>query len=367
MKKTGIGGSIIAGLLAFVPVNSSGFELNGFADVTYTKCVQKDCETVLGDRGGRNGHFTLGELDFFAVSQLDQVDVLLEFTVEEGSEVDLERLTLGYAFSDALRLRVGRFHTPLGYWNTAYHHGVQTQPTIRRPQFLSFEHDNGVLPLHTVGVYASGRFKNQSMGIEYGAMVGNGPRITARDGAVALWPNPVSDDSPGKSAAVHLAVSPSGTPGFSVGGSGHFARVKTDQAALDLGAPPVDVDQTIMAGVLRYERGAWELTGEYFSIRDRDNRSGGSGTHSNHAFYGLVSYAVTPRWVPYLVYENLTVQTGAGEDPYFIKLGASDIAKGIVGVRYHLSHRSSLRGEARRVRWGDYDWTEYAVQWALGF
>jgi hypothetical protein len=346
---------------------SAGFELNGFADVSFEKCTQEDCKTVLGDRGGRNGNFTLGSLDFFAVNQFDQVDVLLEMTVEEGHAVDLERLYLGYTFSDALRLRVGRFHTPLGFWNPTYHHGVQMQPTIRRPQFLMFEDDGGILPMHTVGIYLSGRMKNAMLGIDYGAMVGNGPGITVNDGTVLLLPNDISDNSPGKSVAGQFAISPAWVPGLNVGVAEHFSRVQSDQSVKDLGKPSVDVDQTILAAALTYGRGSLDLKGEYFSIRDKDKLSGGSGTHTSHAYYGLLSYTLADRWVPYLMYEAMSVKSAAGEDPYFIVLDASDVIKAIGGIRYNLTPKSSIRGEARRVKWGNFDWNEYAVQWAIGF
>lgn len=346
---------------------STGFELNGFADVSFTKCTQEDCRTVLGNRGGRNGNIALGDLDFFAVNQFDQLDVLMEMTVEEGHAVDLERLTLGYTFSDALRLRVGRFHTPLGFWNPTYHHGVQMQPTIRRPQFLMFEDEGGFLPAHTVGVYLSGQVKNKTMGIAYGAMVGNGPEITVEDGTVLLSPNNTTDNSIGKSVAGHFTVSPAVIPGLNVGGSGHFSRVQSDQAVKDLGQPTVDVDQTILAAALVYVRESLGLTGEYFTVRDKDMLSGGSGTHTSHAYYGLLSYTLADRWVPYLMYETMSVKNGAAQDPYFFVLGVSDVTKAIGGIRYNLTPRSSIRGEARRVKWGDFNWDEYAVQWAIGF
>lgn len=358
---------LITAAVFFLSVSrSNGFELNGFADVSFTKCTQKDCKTVLGDRGGRNGNFTMGDLDFFAVNQVDQIDVLVEMNVEEGDSIDVERLTLGYTFSDALRLRVGRFHTPLGFWNSTYHHGVQMQPTIRRPQFLMFEDNGGILPLHTVGIYLSGRMKNAMFGIDYGAVVGNGQMITVKNETVLLSPNNVSDNSPNKSLAVNFAISPTGVPGLMVGGAGHFARVQSDQTVQSPFLPSVDVDQTILAGALTYARESLELMGEYFSIRDKDKLSG-SGTHTNHAYYGLLSYALTDRWVPYLLYETKSVKSAAGEDPYFIALGASDVTKAIGGIRYNLTPKSSVRAEARRVRREDFDWNEYAVQWAIRF
>src|SRR4030067_274383 len=99
------------------------FELNGFADVSFTKSTD-------GADEFRNGDFAFGALNLYLAQTLDDIDILVELVVEKGDVLDLESLTLCYTFSDALRLLGGRFHTPLGFWNTSYHHGVQLQPAI---------------------------------------------------------------------------------------------------------------------------------------------------------------------------------------------------------------------------------------------
>src|SRR4030065_563492 len=106
------------------------FELNGFADVSFTKSTD-------GADEFRNGDFAFGALDLYLAQTLDDIDILVELVVEKGDVLDLERLTIGYSFSDAAKLRVGRVHTPLGYWNNAHHHGVQLQPTIEKPDFMN--------------------------------------------------------------------------------------------------------------------------------------------------------------------------------------------------------------------------------------
>src|SRR3989304_2380589 len=206
MKKRVMCGLIL--LISILLLNSQSgraFELNGFADVSFTKSTE-------GADEFRNGDFAFGALDLYLAQTLDDIDILVELVVEEGDVLDLERLTLGYTFSDALKLRVGRFHTPLGFWNTSYHHGVQLQPTIDRPHFLRFEDDGGILPVHVIGAYISGRAKTAVGGIEYGAMVGNGPRITAAEEAGdpnVLHPNNISDNNNGKAIAFNAAISPS--------------------------------------------------------------------------------------------------------------------------------------------------------------
>ena len=147
---------------------SHAFELKGFTDVSFTKSTE-------GADEFRNGDFAFGTLDLYLAQSLENVEILAELIVEFGNVLDLERLYLGYAFSDELRLRIGRLHTPLGVWNTSYHHGVQLQPTIQRPVFLNFEDDGGIIPTHVVGVYLTGRTRTTAGVLEYGAMIGNGP------------------------------------------------------------------------------------------------------------------------------------------------------------------------------------------------
>jgi hypothetical protein len=344
--------------LAFWIVPQAGaFELNGFTDVTFSKCTDP-CAL----EEGRNGGFAFGSLDFYLARQEGNLDILVELVVEEGAILDLERLTLGYTFSDALRLRVGRFHTPLGFWNTSYHHGVILQPTVQRPEFLVFEDDGGVLPIHNVGVYLSGRVKSSWMATEYGVMVANGAYITSEDGASNLiMPGNTFDNSQGKAVAFNLAVTPSALPALKIGVSGHMSRVQDDDSAVL--PDSVDVDQTILNGSVMYMGDALGLMGEYYAITDEDN-IGGAGSKTSNAYYALVTYTIAERWIPYVLYENMDIQEA---DPYFISLGSSDVTKTHGGLRYNITYKSTVKAEFTRVEWGDEDWNSYAVQWSLAF
>jgi len=41
--------------------------------------------------------------------------------------VDVERSIIRYDYNDFFKTFVGRYHTPIGYWNTAFHHGAWLQ------------------------------------------------------------------------------------------------------------------------------------------------------------------------------------------------------------------------------------------------
>ena len=358
MKKRVMGGLIL--LISILLLNGQSghaFELNGFADVSFTKSTD-------GADEFRNGDFAFGALNLYLAQTLDDIDILVELVVEKGDVLDLERLTLGYTFSDALRLRGGRFHTPLGFWNTSYHHGVQLQPTIDRPHFLRFEDDGGILPVHVIGGYISGRAGTAVGAIEYGAMLGNGPRIISEDGAVnVLHPNNISDNNNSKAIAFNAAISPSAIEGLKIGFSGHIAEIESDATVIS--GIVSDLDQTIFGAALTYSIGNIHLASEYFSIKDTDNSGATDEDFTSNAYYGLITYTLLDKYVPYLMYENISVKE---DDPYFTSLGTADTQEMIAGLRYNINYRSAVKGEYRRIiDIGDLDWNEYAVQWTLAF
>lgn len=345
------------------------FELNGFTDVSFTKSYK-------GGEEFKDGNFAIGTLDLYLAQNLEDTEILVELVIEEGDVLDLERLYIGYTFSDALRVRAGRFHIPLGFWNTSYHHGVQLQPTIKRPEFLNFEDNGGIIPAHMIGAYISGRVRPSLGAVEYGALIGNGPRITNYEGMGhnSLVPNNIEDNNSEKSFAFHVAISPEAIEGLKVGLSGNFSKIQNDQHAVknDENAiiNPVNVDQSILAAALKYDIGNAGLSGEYFTIQNKDNSGGGTKTSS--AYYGLATYSINDTFIPYVMYDNISADQS---DPYFKSLGTQDISKLTAGLRYNISYRSSIKGEFRAVdkrnaptpdKKND-SWNEYAIQWALAF
>jgi len=288
---------------------------------------------------------------------LDDIDILVELIVEKGNVLDLERLTIGYTFSDAAKLRVGRFHTPIGFWNNAYHHGVQLQPTIERPDFLKFEDDGGIIPTHVVGASLSGRVNTGVGAVDYSAMIGNGPMIETVEGV--LSPNNISDNNVGKAVAFNAAISPSALEGLKLGVSGHIAEIKSNDIPMT-----VAVDQAIYAFAATYANGPLGLAAEYYTINDKDEAT--EDDFSNNAYYGLITYTLMEKWVPYVMYENLSVEEA---DPYMAALEiGKDTEELTVGLRYNINYRSSVKGEYRNIiDEGGADWNEVAFQWALAF
>src|SRR5437016_5876969 len=153
--------------------------MRGFGDITLHGDSQRHDTTA----------FSLGQLNLFVTSDISEKFKFLSEIVFEGGPdnifgetrgennafgVDVERMVLQYSHSDYFKLAVGRYHTAIGYYNTAYHHSTWFQTTTGRPFLFQFEDRGGILPVHNFGASASGLIPSGHLGLHYVAEVGNG-------------------------------------------------------------------------------------------------------------------------------------------------------------------------------------------------
>jgi len=148
--------------------------IQGFADVGW---VGND--RALIPTSPSTNSFYLGQMNLFITSRLSDTSGIIAETVFESDSnnaygVELERLLYNYAPSDYFNVSVGRFHTAIGYYNTAYHHSTWMQTAMDRPFLFAFEDDGGILPIHNVGVSVTGRIPSGGLGLHYIAEIGNG-------------------------------------------------------------------------------------------------------------------------------------------------------------------------------------------------
>ena len=297
--------------------------LRGFLDVDYLT-PDKDM--------GRKSGFYLGQFDLYITSRLSDKLSFLSETVIEYDEaagefgVDLERAAILYALTEHLRVSAGKMHTPLGYWNNAYHHGRVMQPTIERPQVVEFEDGGGPLPVHSVGVQLSGRDLGEAH-LGFDAMIGNG-----------LGNRPVPDDA-NNSQAVSLAVHSQLTTSLRVGLSGyrdHQAVGSTTLRGIPLAAA---MDQTIAGGFASFFDEHAELVVEGHRVA---NESAGRTT-SSPGWFAYAGARVTDKLVPYVLHDDLRL---ADNDPYYL---GGHTRREIVGVRYEQLSTAVYKLELRSI------------------
>ncbi len=90
------------------------------------------------------------ELDLFYSYKKGSLLVLVEYFLN-NDENEFERMQIGWTDNKNTTAWLGRFHNPLGYWNTAQHHGNYLQTSISRPSIAEFSDDGGIMPMHVTG------------------------------------------------------------------------------------------------------------------------------------------------------------------------------------------------------------------------
>ena len=139
---------------------------------------------VFGDVGAQSYNhipdtFMFGSLDLFMTARLsDKVSTLGEvlFTAENDNSLspDVERLLLTCRQNDYFAASVGRYHSWVGYYNTAFNYGEFLETTTDRPFMYAFDDQGGVLPMQEVGVNFTGKIPSGKLGLNYVVELGNG-------------------------------------------------------------------------------------------------------------------------------------------------------------------------------------------------
>ncbi len=309
----------------------TGVPLHGFADVGAGWSKGDDPVKLRGFNGGL--------LDIYLTPQFsDRTKGLIEMAVEYGQDghaaLDLERLQLGYTVNDSLTLWAGRFHTPMGLWNTSYHHGANLQHSITRPRFIGFEDTGGILPAHSVGVWGSGKTNLGSGKFSYDAYVANGPSIEGRN----LNYRAFTDDNAGKQLGLNLAYLPGGAlTGLTVGVHALTSTVN----AYDTTGTAINSTKLRMTGAyVGYDENDWEALAEYYHFANSD--VAGGPTRSSDAWFAQVGRSFGAL-TPFVRFENASLNK---QDNYFSSQDSGrSYSRTAAGLRYALDAKSSFKVE----------------------
>jgi hypothetical protein len=294
-------------------------QIQGFADVDLSASNEK----------GSHTSFALGQLDLFITSRLsDKFGVLGELIVAANDRnefsFEIHRLLLQYTPNDYLQLGVGRYHTGIGYYNTAYHHGTWFQTTADRPFIFAFESKGGILPLHNVGLQATGRVPGAPWGLHYVAEVGNGRASrTPSDQPVQT----AVDENNRKAFNLGLFARPRSVRGLQTGFS--FYR----DTLTPLGAPKVG--QTISAGYFVYQNARYETLNEVVLMRLTSR----GRVFNTPAFYTQFARQFG-NLRPFFRYQYINVPR---DNPYFGDVGRRNGPA--FGVRYDLTDFAAFKAQ----------------------
>jgi hypothetical protein len=250
-----------------------------------------------------------------------------------GFAVEFERVLLRYDFRDWLKLSAGRGHTPISYWNTAFHHGQWLQTTEARPEMV--RGGNVLVPMHFVGVFGEGSVPVGPAAVTWSAGLGNGRGTSIGRGGDA------GDVNNSRAAVASAALRMPRLANARIGGS-----LYTDRITPNAG---VDVRERLLGAHFALERETPELIVEYVSIRHDPTRPAGRAVTTTASYYAQLAYRLpgrAQRWKPYARYDNSRVPAG---DTIFspLRLNYDGFT---AGARYDIGAIAAMKLEYRGER-----------------
>jgi hypothetical protein len=320
-------------------------KITGFGDLTFASQ-----HIIEYPRGFTEGQFVLhmasalspratffGELSF-----TPRADAGTGTPPATGFNAEVERMILRLDHSDRLKVSFGRYHTPVNWWNTAFHHGSWLQTTIQRPEMVQF--GGRFLPVHFVGALVEGTFPAAQLNLSYQAGIGNGRGFVISRGGDA------GDNNGRRAVVANLFSRPDKAYGLQFGGSVYLDTISQTTGR--------EFQEQIYAGHVAFTKEDPELIAEVAAVRHREG-SIAPPTWS-HAYYIQAAYRLPQfnrLWKPYYRFEHIGVNA---TDVVFADVPNLDGST--LGVRYDattfaaikLEYRNWKRGPGTPRNWGGF-------------
>ncbi len=302
----------------------------GFGDVDFAQTKRKE-----GPQGFSLGQFVLhmtSELSprvtfFGEISLTARTDAGTGTPAASGFNAEVERMILRFDESDRFKVSFGRYHTPINWWNTAFHHGQWLQTTIARPEMVQF--GGRFLPVHFVGALVEGSVPAGGWNLNYQGGFGNGR------GNVISRAGDAGDNNNFRATLLTLFSKPDQLYGLQFGGSVYFDKITLPDTR--------DFSERIVAGHAVWQKETPEVIAEVAAVRHESVDSG--LVTWNHAYYLQVAYrlpAANHTLKPYFRFEHIGVNT---LDEVFS--GVPNLDGATVGLRFDASQFAALKGEYR--------------------
>lgn len=317
-------------------VRYPSLQIRGFADMDFSATDQK------GEASG----FNLGQLDLHLASALSRkISYYGEMTFNahpNGYTVEVERSIIRYDYNDYFKISFGRYHTPIGYWNTAFHHGAWLETTIDRPEIVKV--GGTFIPVHFVGFLAEGNIPSGGAGLSYSFGVGNGR------GEIISRPGDAGDTNNNRAWVANIFARPVKLYGLQFGASVYRDKIACQNNPLVPVVPGCrltngnDYREWITSAHVVWTKGDPEFLAEIANVNHRQVLT--NRTSNSQGFYAQFGYRLP--WFektlkPYYRFEHMHTPQG---EAVFTNL---DLVESIFGLRYDISSYAAFKGEYRHA------------------
>ena len=312
-------------------IHYPSLHIRGFGDVDFSATDQ---------RGSLSG-FSLGQFVLhFASALSEKVSYFgeLSFTAQPNTfDPAVERSIIKYDYNDAFKISFGKYHTPVSYWNTAFHHGAWLQTTIARPQMVRF--GGTFIPVHFVGLQAEGNIPSRGLGLGYNVGLGNGRSSNFSKAGDS------GDVNNNRAWVANLFARPARFYGLEAGGSFYHDKLTPKSVII--------FNEWIASAHVVYTKEKPEILVEYANVHHQDLLT--SRTFNTTGYYVQLAYRLPwqeNKWKPYYRFEYIH---RPGFEPVWDFGGTesvTDLVGSLVGVRYDITTYAAFKAEYRNFRQG---------------
>ncbi len=273
-------------------------------------------------------NFNTGNFVMFITSQVsDRISVLSENSARYNTgtgdfNFTVQRLMVRYYWKDAISFRAGKMFTPIGYWNNQYNLGLVLQPTISRPLIIRPQNEGGVINVADVGLQVEGDNITKAR-LFYRAMIGNGSGFFG------------ANDKNSNHVASYFTLGSEIKEGLRFSVSAMFDEIRKGTINLSGLPVPDNGDFAIYNASLSYmnPEKKFEFIGEFYTqTTSYDSLDASQST----GFYTYIGYKVTPKIVPYVVYNYSKAGVNDEADTYYSPVPIT-VQEGGLGVRYKVN------------------------------
>jgi len=290
----------------------------------------------------------------FGTAEYGKLLFLGEFLLSKD-EQEIERFQVGWTAGDS-KIWLGRFHNPIGYWNSQFHHGSYLESSISRPSIVEFEDDNGLLPVHLTGLLIEGVKEHNKQGLGYALAVAIGPELSDN-----LEPLDVLEPASG-SQDLSLTLNLYHEPViYSPTRYGLFINY-TEIPAASRGFEEI---RQINAGAYgNWEAHPWRLVAATFYVENRLQQLNGTSTDSFFSGYIQAEHNLDDRWT---VFGRGEWSLSDENDRYLALFPHHVTDRFLGGIRLDAFDRHAIKLEVSRNRTQADKYGQIVLQWDAMF
>ncbi len=293
-------------------------------------------------------------IDFFSTFEKGRFRFLGEALVSKH-EQEIERLQISWAIGNYDRIWIGRFHNPIGFWNTLYHHGDYFEASIRRPAIIEFEDEGGFLPMHIGGLLYEGSYERNNSGIGYRFALGAGPEF--EDGELEPWDtiHPGSGEHD-ISTAFNLYYEPVWYGETKYGLYANYTVIPAEDSGHD------EIELLVSGLYANWLSEPWYVIGTFFYTHTDFNDSSDHGSFIN--MYIQPEYMVDDTWT---LYGRIETTLSEDNDPYLALFPEFIEDRVLGGIRFDFLRQNALKLEISGNRTNNEDFFRINLQWSAVF